>query len=158
MKFPGAATNSPGMIQKEMSQMDKTIIKQNPSVRILGRPAVRTVQAPAVTPRAVISRMVTSSLYMVDSSTATLVAYKVTADRFGHWSCNCMAAYYNRLCKHLTSVLAEEAVREAPEIAEDLATIADYIAEGGPVPPITFHCDAVRDAQSSWSYDDGEVA
>lgn len=70
-----------------------------------------------------------------------------------------MAARFGKVCKHLLSVLAQEAATEAPEIAEDLeAILAHGTDEGGDGAPLSFECDRVSNAQASWSWEDGEAA
>jgi hypothetical protein len=64
--------------------------------------ATAILTQPASTPR-----LIGKGLYMVDSKTATLVAYKVR--KLGHgWECNCIAAAYHRSCHHVEAVIALE--------------------------------------------------
>jgi hypothetical protein len=52
-------------------------------------------------------RKVSSTLYMVDSKTHTLVTYEVRLMDHG-WECNCEAAAHHRTCWHLVAVLNTE--------------------------------------------------
>lgn len=141
MKRRSGARNTPRHDPQGVTQVSTRIITPSPKVRILGRPPVST-QAP--TPR-----KQADGSYFVDSSTSTLVSYRVRNREHG-WECSCIAAAYRRTCRHLMAVLTLEAAYQAPELADDFAAIAEFLEE---VP----HATRVRLAQEGWRWDDGEA-
>ncbi len=97
--------------------------------------------------------------YLVDSATATLVAYNVHNGEHG-WQCDCPAGAQYRACWHVTAVLALEAASmEEADLAADLAAITDYLDgedeggdEGGDNPPPGAGATADREATERVTY------
>jgi hypothetical protein len=124
--------------------------------------ATAILTQPASTPR-----LISKGLYMVDSKTHTLVAYKVSNQEHG-WACNCPAGAFYRVCWHVTAVLALEAATEAPELVKDMTAITEHLFEeegrkpwspnysdGTPKPygPNDSASQIIRKAQESWDWD-----
>lgn len=97
-------------------------IAKKPIARILGRAPQAATTAP---------RKQLNGSYIVDSHTATLVAYNVRCEEHG-WACDCPAGAFYKPCKHLLAVLALEAQQQAEmELASDLAAVAEYLGSEG---------------------------
>lgn len=139
-----------------------TSITRNTSVRILGRPPV------------IVPRLQADGSYMVDSRTATLVAYHVRNQEHG-WQCDCPAGAFHNACWHLTAVLAVNAAQQDLAcLTDDLEAITEYLQEGdgGDDAPLYYKDGTpknytakdvktgtfVAKAQATWSWTDGEVA
>ncbi len=136
-------------------------------VRILGRPPV---SRPSTRPT---PRLLADGSYMVDSATATLVAYHVRNQEHG-WACDCPAGAFYRTCWHLTAVLAVEAAQQdVAWLTDDLEAITEHIrGDGGDDAPLYYKDGTpknytakdvkagtfVAKAQATWSWTDGKVA